>query len=359
MMQHADAERALELEDGARRHFLVSGRMAAVAGLVGIAGCGASDKSPESPIADFPLPTPSGTPTGAPTGTPTILPLTDIDMMTLMLQLHYLQAEFYARAVLNVPLPDALVTGWGMAGPVTGARTVTFTDPILGDFMREIAVEKIDQVVRLRAVLGAATPARPAINLGVDDAGVFTRYGRDSGDVPAATAGVAQGTYDVYANQERFLLGAFILEDAVVVAWRGIATLMVNSANIDVAAGLLGTSAFHSGLVRSQLFLRGNPSGAALPAGTTTTPLWQSAVRLSDLRDSYTPIDDDRGVLNGLETPSRRPIADIVPADGDGEIYGRLPNLTINTFYMTRSVATAGGFFPAGLNGTLRESSLT
>lgn len=328
----------------ARRRFMTSMTSAAAAGAVtSLMGCG---EGSESPLANYPLSTPSGTP--SPTPTPTILPVNDTDMMVLMIQLHYLQAEFYSRAVLGVPLATALVTGKGTLGTVTGPRPVTFTDAVLGEMMREIAVEKIDQVVRLRAILDSATPARPDLNLAVDANGTFTRYGIDA--APVTTPATAPIITDVYANQEQFLLGAFILEDAVMVAWRGIATLMTNAANIDIAAGMLAGSSHHVATIRAQLFIRGGASGSTLR---------QASIRLSDLRDSYSPVDDDRGVSAGLTASSGLNVADVNPSDGEGEVYGRLPNLTINVFYMTRVVTTAGGFFPTGLNGVLRESAAT
>ncbi|KQM67835.1 hypothetical protein ASE75_02815 [Sphingomonas sp. Leaf17] len=333
-----------ELPVVARRAFLGrAGRFATVGAIVAIAACSEGD---ESPLANTPTPTPSGTPTPTPAASPSILPVSDVDLLTLMVQLQYLQAEFYARAVLGAPLASSLVTGAGAAGDVVGPRAVTIADPILADYLREIAVEKIDQLVRLRAVLGSAVPARPALNLSMEAGGSFARYATEA--TPVTVPATAPVLTDVYAGQDQLLLGAFVLEDAVVSAWRGIATLMTSAANIDVAAGMLATCAFHAGLIRSQLFLRGGATGSVLRTAT---------VRLSDLRDSFTPtVDDDRGVSSGSGSSLA---ADINPSDGEGEIYGRLPNLTINTFYMTRSVATSGGFFPAGLNGVLRESVFT
>ena len=325
-----------------RRRFLRRAVVGAALGQVMIlAGCGEGDQSP--------LAKTNPTPTPTATSTPTILPVTDTDMLVLMLQLHYLQAEFYSRAILGAPLPASLTSGSGIAGDVTGPRAVTIADPILADILREIAAEKIDQVVRLRAVLGSSAPARPAINLATGTDGVFGRYNALA-SAPTSTVNSTATTAvigDVYANQEQFLLGAFLIEDAVMAGWRGVATLMVSASNIDVAAGLLGTSAAHAGLIRSQLFARGGVSGSQLR---------QSTIRLSDIRDTFAPVDDDRGVAAGT-TGSSLATADINPADGDGEIYGRLPNLTINTFYMTQATATSGGFFPAGLNGVLKQSS--
>lgn len=338
-----------------RRNLLRGIAGAAIAGGAALAGC---SEGIDSPLANTPTPTPTGTSTPTLPSSPDILPVTDVDMMVMMAQFHYLQAEFYSRAVLGEPLAPSLVGGAGTPGDVSGPRAVTITDAVLGQVLREIAAEKIDQVVRLRAVLGSAMPARPALNLAVDATGSFTKYGIDSVPAPAAGATAAPPTItDVYANQDALLLGAFILEDPVMMAWRGASTLMTSAANIEIAAGLMATSATHTGIIRSLLFARGNPTGAPLPSNVSVTPVHQATIRLSDLRDTYAPVEDDRGVSNGFESGNRRVIADIVPGDGDGEVYGRLPDLSINVFYMTRASVTSGGFFPAGLNGVLRKST--
>lgn len=300
-----------------------------------LSSCG----SDESPLA---TPTPSGTPSPV----ASITPITDTDLFVLMQQLHYLQAEFYSRAIFGMPLAATLVTGAGTQGQVTGGATATIADTVLVDMLREIAAEKIDQVVRLRAVLGSSNPARPDINIAVDSTGVFTTAAQ------AARVVTAPALYNVYQNQDLFLLGAFLLEDPVLAAWRFVSTLMTSNANIDTAAGILATCAFHTGLIRSQLFAR----GAALSnqSGTSTSPLREASRKFSDLRDNLTPsTDDDRGVSTSSTYGAD---ADVNPADGEGEIYGRLPQLTINIFYMTQTEASSGGFFPSGLNGLISKS---
>lgn len=348
MDNHAPDAVGVVTRDASRRGFLgTAGRLAAVGGIVAIAACSEGE---QSPLANYPTPTPSGTPgaTPTPTPTPTILPVTDIDMLVMMAQLHYLQAEFYSRALLGGPLASSIISGTGTLGTVTGPRAVTIADPILADMLREIAVEKIDQVVRLRAVLGSAMPARPSLNLATDATGSFGMYAANAAQLGAtATVKGTPPIGDVYANQEQFLLGAFLLEDVIVAGWRGVSTLMVSAANIEIAAGLMAASSFHSGLVRAQLFIRG---------GVTNSTLRGASIALSDLRDSYGgSVDDDRGVASSGSTSNAA--ADVNLSDGEGETYGRLPNLTINTVYMTRATATSGGFFPDGLNGVLRSSA--
>lgn len=337
--------RASTVEDrdaNARRRFLRNaGRMAVAGGVLALAACGNED----SPLVNTPTPTPTGspTPTATSTATPAVLDVTDTDLLVFTLQLHYLQAEFYSRAMLGAPLPAALVSGPQAAGDVSGPRQVGFGDAILLDQLREIAIDKINQVARLRAALGSAVVARPALDLSVGDTGPFTVLARAAGEV------AAPAILDVYATPDLFLLGAFVIEDTLVAAYKGSIAIYQSAQNIALCSGLMATSAHHTAIIRSQLYLRGGATGSRLRAQT---------IRLSDQRDLYAPVDDDQGVSGGTAA-SPNTTANVTNADGEGITYGRLPQLTINTVYQTRSEVEAGGFFPAGLTGRIRRSAAT
>ncbi len=320
-----------------RRSFL---QTAAVIGtLTAASSCG----NEESPLANTPVPTASGTPAAAPSTTPVLTDITDEDLVTLSLQVAYLQAEYYSQAVLGVPLAAALTTGTGTAGAVSGARPVTIADPVLAEMLREIAFGKIDQVTRLRGLLAGAVTARPAIDIGTGGTGAFTVFAQGANQI------VAPATFDVYASQEMFLLGAFVVEDTAVLAYKGHIQSIRSATLLAAMAGLMAASAHHAATVRAQLYVRGAAAGSTLRAST---------IRLSDWRDQFAPTDDDQGVTGGnVANPGTA--ANIVPTESDGIISGRQPQLTLNTVYLTRLMSTSGGFFPAGVNGRLRTSATT
>lgn len=250
--------------------------------------------------------------------------VTDTDIFNFALNLEYLEAEFYARATTGQGLPDSITTGTGTRGEVVGGRQVTFTSDAVRQYANEITSDEMSHVRFFRSALGAAAVARPAINL------------RES-FMAAATAAGLPGSFDPFADENSFLLGAFIFEDVGVTAFKGVAPLISSRTNLENAAGVLAVEAYHAGLIRTVLFARG--------LGTATN-------QISDARDSLDGTsDDDQGILNADRT------ANIVPTDSNGIVYSRTAGQVLNVVYLTPTATTRGGFFPNGVNGTINTSA--
>jgi hypothetical protein len=250
--------------------------------------------------------------------------ISDAAILNFALNLEYLEAEFYSNAVRGHGLPASLTHGQGNRGPVVGGREVRFTSSSIGQFAREIAQDEYDHVRFLRAALGGAAVARPEINI------------QSSFTAAAIAAGLIKRgqTFDVYANQDNFLLGAFIFEDVGVTAYKGAAPLISNKAYLNAAAGILAVEAYHAATIRTVLYDRG---------------LAAFANAISAARDKLEGPGDDQGVtVNGR--------ANIVPANSSGLAFGRTPGQVLNIVYLTPHIANSGGFYPKGVNGQLQTS---
>jgi hypothetical protein len=252
--------------------------------------------------------------------------ISDSAIMNFALNLEYLEGEFYSFAVHGHGLPDRLTHGTGRRGPVQGGRAVPFKTRAIRQFAAEIAHDEFDHVRFLHTALGSAAVARPTINL------------RQSFTAVALAAGLIKPgqTFDVFANENNFLQGAFIFEDVGVTAFKGAAPLITNKTFLSAAAGILAVEAYHAATIRTVLFDRG---------------LARQADAISDARDSLDgPSDDDQGItLNGR--------ANIVPADRNSIVFGRTTGRVLNIVYLTPKVATSGGFYPDGVNGPIRTSA--
>ena len=252
--------------------------------------------------------------------------VSDAAILNFALNLEYLEAEFYSNAVHGHGLADDLTHGSGRRGRVKGGARVPFTSKRVHQIAYEIAKDELDHVKFLRSALGSAAVSRPNINI------------KESFTAAAQAAGLIKKdqTFDVYANEDNFLLGAFIFEDVGVTAYKGAAPLISNKTYLSAAAGILAVEAYHAATVRTELLDRG--LGAASDA-------------ISKARDSLDgPGNDDQGVI-------RHGRANIVPTDSNGLVYGRSTGHVLNIVYLTPKKATSGGFFPHGVNGSINTSS--
>ncbi len=321
-----------------RRAFLrASGGAALFASTALIAGCGGgSNQGPGDGTGVVPPSTPAPTPPPPP---PTF---SDPDILNFALNLEYLEAQFYSFGAFGVGLPNNLLGGTGTQGTVTGGRQVTFATPQIAQYAREIAIDERNHVAFLRQALGGVAVSQPAINIAGDANGAFTAAARAAGVVGTTE------TFDPYANENNFLIGAFIFEDVGVTAYKGAAPLITNKTFLEASAGILAAEAYHAGLIRTVLYNR----GVATPALRTNT------TRISDLRDTVDRIGDDRD--QGIEPTGTAPnlVSNIVPTDANGIAFSRTPGDVLNIVYLTQEARGQGGFFPAGVNGTIRLSTL-
>jgi hypothetical protein len=246
--------------------------------------------------------------------------VTDDDILNFALNLEYLEAEYYLRATTGSGLAASLTTGTGTQGTVTGGAQVTFTDPVIQGIAQQLATQELDHVVLLRTVLGKAAVAEPAINFTT----AFNTLATAAGLITAGQ------TFDPFANQDDFLLGAFVFEDVGVTAYHGAAPYIVKDAYLEAAAGILAVEAYHAGGIRTELFSLGQTTAALITAANAISGVRASA------DGSGGAGNDGPLVANGAFI--------LAPVDANGVAYAR-------TFQEVINIASA--FFPNKMNGVI------
>ncbi len=248
-------------------------------------------------------------------------------ILNFALNLEYLEAEFYLHAVNGKGLAKADLAGVGKFGGVIGGHRVPWKKgSTIYRFAHEIAHDEHQHVNFLRTNLASAAVTRPTINF--TDA--FTGAARAAGVVGPT------GTFDPFANETNFLLGAFLFEDVGVTAYKGAAPLISNKGYLEAAAGILAVEAYHAGQIRSSLFR----------AAEDNDGLFDVVKKLSDARDL---LDDntanDQSIRIGKAT-------NIQPTDKDSIAFSRTPGAVLNIVYLntTKPSVSKGGFFPNGVN---------
>ena len=286
-----------------RRRFL--GGLAAGAGTAAVAtlasGCGSSSMS---------------TMTNNP---PPNTQITDADVLNFALNLEYLEAEFYLRAATGQGLSDA--DAGSNSGSVTGGSQVVFATPALQQYALEIANDELAHVRFLRSALGSAAVSRPTIDL------------TNSFNAAAMAAGVGP-SFNPFADEDSFLVGAFTFEDVGVTAYHGAAGLLQNKTYLGAAAGIMATEAYHAAEIRT---LIAEVGGAYLDAANKISALRAAAGGGAEVSIAGNTI---------------------VAADSNSIAFDRNTDQVLHIVYLaTAGVVASGGFFPNGLNGTIKSTS--
>ncbi len=267
----------------------------------------------------------------------------DADILNFALNLEYLEAQFYYYAVFGEGLPANLLGGTGTQGTVRGGRQVNFSDRAVELYAREIADDERDHVAFLRTALGSAAVAQPALDISANADGAFSAAARAAGLVGPGQA------FDPYANDENFLLGAFIFEDVGVTAYKGAAPLIRNKTFLEAAAGILAVEAYHASIVRTTLYRKGIETPMLIEATESISDARDSLDGSVDKDQGIAPRDEDRGADGSV-------VSNIVPLDDNGLAFSRTAGQVLNIVYLTRMAAGQGGFFPSGVNGNIRMS---
>jgi len=273
---------------------------------------------------------------------PTATAVTDVDILNFALNLEYLEAEFYLRAATGTGL--AAADGGGATVTVKSGSQVTFSNAFFKQFAFELAQTELQHVRAIRATitaLGGTPVAAPALN--------YT----DAFNTVAFNAGLT--SFDPFASDYNYFIGALTFEEVGVSAYTGAAKLITATAVLDAAAGIQAAEAYHAGAIRTIL------AGNALSSGSTANlSAYNSILQLLNKLDTaaHTTLLTAGGVAStvaGIGTvysPSS-----VVSADTTNAIaFARTTDQVLHIAYGTMPgvYTAAGGFFPAGLNGTIK-----
>ena len=295
----------------------------------------------------------------------------DVDILNFALNLEYLEAEYYLYATTGMGISDNKGNTASGDGKTAGGSVVIkdspkvpFSNSIVADYANEIAQDEFNHVKFLQSALGAAHVAAPNIDL----LNSFIAVGQMAAALnPAANF---PASFDPFADDVGFLLGAFIFEDVGVTAYHGAAPLIYDvAAYIPAAAGILSVEAFHASEVRTILFQLGSAQLTAMTqaspvqppvdpvtGNTTGIQILQAVQAISDLRDMVdnTSHDKDQGITSD-GTPNG--VANIVPTDANSLAFSRTTNQVLRIVYGMGTAALGhpkpGTFLPSGMTGAI------
>ena len=269
----------------------------------------------------------------------------DLDVLNFALNLEYLEAEFYLRAVTGVGLSSfttsagvALGSATAVSAPTT--TLVPFSSPAVAYWAEKIANDELAHVrflIEGIPAYGGTVAPEPAIDLMTS----FNTLAEAAGLIPV---GSPVGTFNPFASEVDFLLGAYIFEDVGVTAYAGAAGALSNPDIISYASSILAVEAMHAGLIRSYL--------AEIGGGQGTNAISALRQLLSNTQDNGT----DLSMTTDSSGNTGNAFA-FVNADYNGQVFRRTPQQVLNVVYGAPGTGvTKGLFFPNGMSGAVTVS---
>ena len=271
-------------------------------------------------------------------------PLTDPAVYNFALNLEYLEAEFYRRGVYGQGLPGELIGP--NPGAVLGGRRVQFGTPWIAEMFAEITEDETNHVRFIRQTISSSPLveiSRPVIDLQTS----FRMLGSQAGLGP---------NFDPFADEESYILGAFIFEDVGVTAYAGGSDLIADDDSIEAAAGILAIEAYHAGAIRATIAEMGPrmiaaADGIARARGAAESP--------NNQRPNRTTVNTVPGPKEQLISAGEVFPGEVVisPTDPQGRSFPRPPQDVLNILFMNPDKeARRGGFFPDGVQGVVRHA---
>ncbi len=292
---------------------------------------------------------------------------TDADILNFALNLEYLEANFYYLAAFGTTIDKAnaastaakapliALTGTvGTPGTVSGGSLVPFTTIPVASYAIETAVEEGKHVQLLLSALSTSAVAQPAINLGTSFQTLAT-----AAKIPGG------GGFSPYANDQTFLVGAYVFEDVGVTAYHGAAHLLTTPANLVTAAGILAVEAYHAGLIRTTINYL-DPTGTSIGGYTNLISALRASLSQAGLLGvaptaaQYDSNPDDVGLATvsvalptGTVTATQITDADPKSVVAFARNTTQVLNIVTGGGAVSGSTAVSpatGVFFPAGMN---------
>ena len=184
-------------------------------------------------------------------------------------------------------------------------------------------MDEQNHVKFLQAQLAGSAVAMPNIDL------------MNSFNALAQAAGLG-ATFDPFASEINFLLGAFIFEDVGVTAYQGAAGLLSNKTFLDKAVGIHNVEAYHAASIRTRIF----------QAGTAAQMASQAIAATRAKLDGTGNDDIGVGVMNGAAT--------IVNNDANGMTFARSTGQVLSVVYGGGAAGVGGAFYPNAMNGNIK-----
>ncbi|XP_048441826.1 desiccation-related protein PCC13-62-like [Pyrus x bretschneideri] len=264
----------------------------------------------------------------------------DSDFLEFMLNLEYLDGEFYSYGVFGNDL-DSISPNLSQGGPRPIGGQKANLEPLVTEIIKEFAYEQVGHIRAITQATGGFP--RPLINL---SRALFSLV------VDLALGYPLLPRFDPYANTVNYLIAAQALNYDGLVGYVYInANLNADAAN-RLGASLLGMKAGQNAVLRALLYERANQTVA--PYNFTVAYI---VSRIAELGNKVTRGGLEEGIIVPITLGAEnRTVTNVLSADTNSLSYARTPPEILRILYGTGNEYVPGGFFPAKANGQIART---
>ncbi|WP_440978503.1 ferritin-like domain-containing protein [Sphingomonas pseudosanguinis] len=269
----------------------------------------------------------------------------DTAPLQFALNLHYLSTNMLQLAIYGKDrqLPAQFIRGGETVDQpgvsATSAKQVAFPEDArdIQARIQEIADSLWYRTLLLRALLRADSPAQKQIDMTAER---FTAMFRLAGAIGP------NESFDPYASPVDLALAAETILAVQATALNGLVSQYTNSIVKAAMVSMAATAATDVTTVRT-ILMAASTSRPAVLTMVDRLAAWRNGIDGAGITDrGMSPV-----TANGMMTTR------LSLTDDDGLLLSRTPAQALNVLFMTSAATTQGGFFPTGINGSIKTSA--
>ncbi|KAL5140858.1 Desiccation-related protein PCC13-62 [Glycine soja] len=260
-------------------------------------------------------------------------PESDVDLLEFLLNLEYLEAEFFLFGSLGYGL-DVVAPNLTEGGPPPIGARLARLDSLVRDIILQFGFQEVGHLRAIKSTVRGFP--RPLLDLSTAS---FAKVMNSAFGRPLVPP------FDPYANSINYLLASYVIPYVGLTGYVGANPLLQNATSKRLVAGLLGVESGQDAVIRTLLYeyrtLSVQPYNVTVAEFTNRISMLRNNLGGSGLKDEGLVVPREQGAEG-------RVTGNILVGDKDSLSYPRTPREILRIIYGGGDEHVPGSFYPKG-----------